>query len=319
MRFCPQCGQELEQRDQGGRVRDVCPSCGFVYYHNPLPGVAAIVQLPEGIVLVRRRYPPQVGGWCFPAGFVEAGESTEEALRRECCEETGLEVAVDDLVGVYSFDDDPPGGIVIFYTARVVGGALRAGDDALEVQPYAVAAMPRLAFRTHRQALDRWRREHERPQPAFPAPDWQLEPLPGLHIRRAGPRDEARVLQLWGMFLAETPPDEETQRAAAQRFRESPLLDVLVAEVEGEVVGFLSMSFPSGLSGMRALIDELAVEPAHRRRGIGASLVEAAMRLARYRGSGHLLVDTSRAGEATQAFYQSCGFSLGGIAPLRID
>ncbi len=83
MRFCPQCGHELEQRDQAGRVRDVCPRCGFVYYHNPLPGVAVIVEWQGGVVLVRRKYPPQAGGWCFPAGFVEAGESSEEAAVRE--------------------------------------------------------------------------------------------------------------------------------------------------------------------------------------------------------------------------------------------
>jgi 8-oxo-dGTP diphosphatase len=319
MRFCPQCGHELEPRDQGGRLRDVCPSCGFVYYHNPLPGVAVIVEQAEGIVLVRRKYPPQAGGWCFPAGFVEAGESTEEAARRECQEETGLGVAVDDLVGVYSFDDDPPGGIVIFYTARVVGGALQAGDDAAEVRAFPLAEMPRLAFRTHREALERWKREHGRPPAAFPDAEVYLEPLPGLRIRRALPRDEERVLQLLCLVPGDVPLDAEGQRAAGQRFRESPFLEVLVAEVEGAVVGFLSLSFPVGLSGGRALIDELAVDPAYRRRGIGASLVEAALRLARHRGCSHLLVDSSRVNERVRAFYQACGFPVGGIAPLRID
>ena len=321
MHFCPQCGHELEQREQGGRVRDVCPTCGFVYYHNPLPGVAAIVEHEGGVILVRRRYPPHAGEWCFPAGFVEAGESTEQAAARECQEETGLEVAVDDLVGVYSFDHDPPGGIVIFYTAHVVGGRLGAGDDAAAVRPFAQPEMPRLCFRTHREALERWRRERQRDQPfqSVLEAGVALEPLPGMHIRRALPQDEARVLELLGLLPGGPAAVEDLTRAAGQRFRESPLLHVLVAEVEGMVVGFLSLSFPAGLSGPRALIDELAVDPAHRRRGIGASLVEAAMRLARQRGCGHLLVDTSRAGEASQAFYQACGFPAGGIAPLRID
>jgi len=317
MRFCPQCGGELERREQAGRVRDVCPSCGFVYYHNPLPGVAVIVERPDGLLLVRRKYPPQAGGWCFPAGFVEAGESSEETAVRECREETGLEVAIDRLVGVYSFDEDPPGGVVIFYTAHEVGGTLRAGDDAAEVRTFPLEEMPRLAFRTHREALERWKRERRRPPEAFPEAGLLLEPLPGLTIRRAVARDEERVLELLRL-IPDLPEREEDLRAARQRLRESPFLEVLVAEVEGRVVGFLSLAFPFGLTGPRALIAELAVEPAHRRKGIGASLVEAAMRLARYRGSTHLLVDTSRANEPAQAFYHACGFPSGGIAPLRL-
>ena len=319
MRYCPECGQELERRDQDGRVREVCPACSFVFYHNPVPGVAVIVEHEGGIVLVRRRVPPQLGGWCFPAGFLEAGESSEEAALRECQEETGLAVQVDHLVGVYSFDDEPQGGIVIFYTAHVVGGSLRAGDDAAEVAVFAPAEMPRLSFRTHREALERWKRDRERLLEGFPEGEASLEPLPGLRIRRAFPRDEARILELLQLIPDESGLDAEGLRATAQRFRESPSLEVLVAETEGTVVGFVSLSFSQGLSGVRALIGELAVEPAHRRKGIGASLVEATVRLARRRGCSHLLVDTSRANEPARTFYQACGFPTGGVAPLRVD
>jgi len=319
MRFCPQCGHELEQREQAGRLRDACPACDFVYYHNPLPGVAVIVPWEGGVVLVQRKFTPHAGEWCFPAGFVEAGESTELAAARECQEETGLQVAVEDLVGVYSFDNDPPGGIVIFYTAHATGGTLRAGDDAAAVRPFPLTEMPRLCFRTHREALERWKRERGRPFRGVLEAGMSLEPLPGLRIRRAFPPDEGRVLELLALLPKASVGAPGFARAAGQRFREDPLLHVLVAEIEGEIVGFLSLSFPAGLCGPRALIDELAVEPAYRRRGIGASMVEAVMRLARQRGCSHLLVDTSRGGEATQAFYEACGFTAGGFAPLRID
>lgn len=319
MRFCPQCGHRLERREQAGRMREVCPACGFIFYHNPVPGVAVIVEHEGGVVLVRRRYPPRVGGWCFPAGFVETGESGEETAVRECREETGLEIRVDDLVGVYSFDDEPQGGVVIFYTATVLGGELRAGDDAAEVGVFSDEAMPRLAFRTHREALERWRRDRRRRAEGFPGTDVHIEPLPGLRIRPAYPADEERVLGLLSLIPTETPLDDEGLRAAAQRFRETPTLEVLVAEMEGEVVGFLSLSFPSGLTGVCALINDLAVVPAYRRRGIGASLVEAAVRSARRKGSNRLFVDTSRASELARVFYQACGFPAGGVAPLRID
>jgi ADP-ribose pyrophosphatase YjhB (NUDIX family)/GNAT superfamily N-acetyltransferase len=319
MRYCPQCGHLLERREQAGRVRDVCQACGFVYYHNPVPGVATIVEYAGGLVLVRRKEPPQAGGWCFPAGFVEAGESSEEAAVRECAEETGLQVAIGDLVGVYSFDDEPQGGIVIFYTARVTGGELRPGDDAAEARVFALPEIPRLAFRTHREALERWKRDRERLLELFPEGATTLEPIPGVHIRRARPRDEARILELLQCIPDEGTLDAEGRRAAGQRFRETPALEVLVAEVEGEVVGFLGLSFATGLAGVRGLIGELAVDPAHRRKGIGASLVEAAVRLARARGCSRLLVDTSRANEPARAFYRACGFPADGIAPLRVD
>jgi ADP-ribose pyrophosphatase YjhB (NUDIX family)/GNAT superfamily N-acetyltransferase len=319
MRFCPQCGHRLEKREQAGRMREICPACGFIFYHNPVPGVAVIVAGEDGIVLVRRRYPPRAGGWCFPAGFVEAGESSEETAVREIREETGLDVQVDDLVGVYSFDDEPQGGVVIFYTATAVGGEMRAGDDAAEVRIFTLEEMPRLAFRTHREALERWKRDRQRRQTDFPETEMHIEPLPGLRIRRALPGDEDDVLRLLRLIPTEASIEGERLRAAAQRFREAPTLEVLVAEVEGDVVGFLSLSFPSGLTGVCALINDLAVESTHRRRGIGASLVEAAVRLARRRGSTRLLVDTSRASELARVFYRACGFPTGGIAPLRID
>jgi GNAT superfamily N-acetyltransferase len=107
-------------------------------------------------------------------------------------------------------------------------------------------------------------------------------------------------------------------QAAAQRFRESLTMDVLVAEVDGEVVGFLVLSFVPALSGLRALLDDLAVDPAYRRQGIGAALVEAAIQRASRHGATHLLVDTSRGDPIARDFYQACGFEAGGVAPLRI-
>ena len=95
-------------------------------------------------------------------------------------------------------------------------------------------------------------------------------------------------------------------------------MDVLVAEVEGEVVGFVAVSLVTTLSGLRALINDMAVDPSFRRRGIGAALLEAGMQRADRRGATHLLVDTSRGDDATREFYRACGLETGGVAPLRI-
>jgi NADH pyrophosphatase NudC (nudix superfamily) len=88
--YCPRCGAALERRFAEGREREICPACDFVFYRNPVPAVGVVVELDGRVVLVRRRYEPRAGYWALPAGFMELGESAEEAAIRECHEETGL-------------------------------------------------------------------------------------------------------------------------------------------------------------------------------------------------------------------------------------
>jgi len=311
MTYCPRCGTAMETAEVGGRVREVCPACGFVLYRNPVPGAGVLVEIEGGIVLVQRGQPPFVGWWALPAGYIEADESVEQAAVRECKEETGLDVELLELFGVYSFPEGPvQSGIIIFYRARSVGGTLQAGDDAQDVGIFPPDGLPeKLAFRTHREVIARW--IHSR------LPELRTE-VPGVVIREACSEDETRVLELLPLIPANAALSSAETRAAAQRFRESLAMEVLVAEADGKVVGFLILSFVPALSGLRVLIDDLAVDPAYRRQGIGAALVETAMQRADRRGATHLLVDTSRGDPAARDFYQACGFEAGGIAPLRI-
>ncbi len=301
----------METAEVGGRVREICPACGFILYRNPVPGAGVLVEMEEGIVLVRRGQMPFVGWWALPSGYIEADESVEQAAVRECKEETGLDVELLELFGVYSFPEGPvQSGIVIFYRARPVGGELRAGDDAQDVGVFAPDDLPeKLAFRTHREVLARWVRRRSSESRAD---------VPGIVIREARTEDAARVMELLPLIPANAGLSPVEVQAAAQRFHESLAMDVLVAEVDGQVVGFLTLSFIPVLSGLRALIDDLAVDPAYRRQGIGAALVEAAIQRADRRGATHLLVDTSQGDVAARDFYQACGFEAGGVAPLRI-
>jgi GNAT superfamily N-acetyltransferase len=166
-----------------------------------------------------------------------------------------------------------------------------------------------VAFRTHREVLARW---IQRQSPG------ELFRPSGLVIRDARPEDEARVLELLPLVPANASLSPNEIQAATQRFRERLAMDVLVAEEDGKVVGFLALSFVPVLSGLRALIDDLAVDPAYQRRGIGAALVEAAVQRADRRGATHLLVDTSRGDPDTRDFYRACGFADGVVAPLWI-
>jgi len=124
------------------------------------PPVAAdvIIELVDRpgrpVVLVRRGHPPY--GWALPGGFVEVGETVEAAAAREALEETGLEVAGLELVGVYSDPDrDPRGHTVSVVFAATASGAPRGGDDAAEAAAFLPEAWPELAF-DHARILSDW-------------------------------------------------------------------------------------------------------------------------------------------------------------------
>jgi ADP-ribose pyrophosphatase YjhB (NUDIX family) len=102
---------------------------------------------------------PELGKWYLPAGFVEYDESPAEAAVREVREETGLDIALEGLLGVYQFGDQRHGrGNLILYRARVVGGKLEPGDDADAVGFFGPDELPEdIAFDSTREALRAWR------------------------------------------------------------------------------------------------------------------------------------------------------------------
>jgi 8-oxo-dGTP diphosphatase len=97
--------------------------------------VDVVIPAERGVVLIRRGREPFKGRWALPGGFVEVGETVEEAADREAAEETGLAVEVARLVGVYSDPDRDPRGhnVSVAFIARVLSGELSAGTDASEV------------------------------------------------------------------------------------------------------------------------------------------------------------------------------------------
>jgi 8-oxo-dGTP diphosphatase len=318
--YCLRCGNEMGEGLVSGRTRLVCAACGYVLYQNPVPGVGILVEIQGGVVLIRRGHAPHKGRWALPSGFIEADESIEEAAVRECREETGLAVELIELFGVDSFPEGPvQSGIIIFYRAQPTGGELRPGDDAAETAIFAPDALPAdVAFRTHRTVLARWAGLHGTVAPFVAPPDEFYPPALDLLIRRARPDDEEKIVQLLRFIPANEAMGDEELTAARLRFRESTALDVLVADCDDEVVGFLVLSFVATLTGLRAWIGDVAVDPDRRRQGIGRALVEAAIQRASRRGATHLLMDTSRGNPDARDFYHACGFEEGGVAPLHI-
>lgn len=154
-RFCPRCGGPLIYKKMGDQKRQICSACGFVFYQNPVPAVGMIIPQGGKIVMVRRAEEPYRGYWCLPAGFMELDETPQECAVREAKEETGLDIQVKELFGVYAGQDDPRVRVVlIIYLAKMVGGELLAGDDASQVGLYGSDELPqKIAFTSHRRAI----------------------------------------------------------------------------------------------------------------------------------------------------------------------
>lgn len=115
---------------------------------SPSLTVDVLVQVDDGVVLVKRKNEPYKGKWAIPGGFVEYGETVEEAAFREAKEETGLRVDLEKLVGVFSDPErDPRGHVVsICFSGRKEGGKLRPSSDAIDVKVFKDIPWNSLAF-----------------------------------------------------------------------------------------------------------------------------------------------------------------------------
>lgn len=153
-RFCPRCGAALAVGPIAGRARAHCAACGFVAFHNPAPVGLAVVERDGRLVLIRRREPPLAGYWAPPGGYVELGESVPEAVVREVREECGLEVALEELAGVFSHPEVSV--VLVAYRARATGGEPRAGDDASGVALFAPGEVPAQPLPAEGTAMDVW-------------------------------------------------------------------------------------------------------------------------------------------------------------------
>lgn len=155
-RFCPRCGGDLEKRVVKATEpkRLVCLNCSFIFYQDPKVVAGTIFTLDGGIVLLKRGVEPAMGKWVFPGGYVDRGESVQEAAVRETREESQIDVQLGPLLDVYSYSRSP--NVIVVYTADAVGGELAAGDESVEAGIFARTEIPwdDLAFDSTRDALN---------------------------------------------------------------------------------------------------------------------------------------------------------------------
>jgi ADP-ribose pyrophosphatase YjhB (NUDIX family) len=157
---CPRCATQLTSGD--GVVE--CAACGFVHYAHSAVTASVLPHDRDHVLLARRAHEPFRGSWDAIGGFVGEGEHPLDGLRREVREETGLDVEVDRLLGIWMGSYDGRATLNLFWTGRLGRGTPRASDDVAELRWFARDALPPapdLAFDGLVAAvLDAWRNEH---------------------------------------------------------------------------------------------------------------------------------------------------------------
>jgi ADP-ribose pyrophosphatase YjhB (NUDIX family) len=154
--YCPKCGGGLDKRVVKANEprRLVCQACSFIFYQDPKVVAGTVFTLDGGIVLLKRGVEPEIGKWVFPGGYVDRGESVQDAAVRETKEECQLDVKLGPLLNVYSYPRSA--NVIVVYTADVVGGVLTAADESTDARIFSPKEIPwdDLAFASTRDAIN---------------------------------------------------------------------------------------------------------------------------------------------------------------------
>ena len=153
-RFCPACGRPMAQNTVMSKY---CSNCKQEVYPRISPAIIVLIRRGEEILLVHaRNFKGSFYG--LVAGFLEVGETLEECVRREVCEETGLEIE-----NIQYFDSQPwpyPSGIMIGFFADYKSGEIRLQDDELSAgRFFTIDNLPELPQKLSiaRRMIERWR------------------------------------------------------------------------------------------------------------------------------------------------------------------
>ena len=157
--FCPKCGSTKLIAMESNAME--CITCGYIYFHNTASAVAALIETPEaGILLVRRNHEPQKGFFDFPGGFVNYGESLENALRREIQEELSIDLPSIEYFG--SFPNVYKYKTVTYFTTDIFFRCvlksipeIKANDEISDHLFYPIDKIPfdSLAFNSSKAAI----------------------------------------------------------------------------------------------------------------------------------------------------------------------
>ena len=149
---CSYCGQAFAENQAWPRA---CGACGNTTYLNPTPVAVVLLPVDNGLLLVRRAIPPHVGKLALPGGYVNLGETWQEAGAREVLEETGITIDPQE-ISDFRVLSAPEGMVLIFGLAhrRTLAELplLQASDEASEC--IVGDADTEIAFELHRRVVE---------------------------------------------------------------------------------------------------------------------------------------------------------------------
>ena len=156
MKFCPSCGHSTERLVPEGdnRERDVCTACDKIHYQNPRIIAGCLVAWEDKVLLCKRAISPRKGYWTLPAGFMEVGETIEQAALRETVEEANAYVKADSLQTIFNLPHI--GQVYMIYLSSFLSSPeFSSGPESLETKLFSEDDIPwdELAFETMRLSL----------------------------------------------------------------------------------------------------------------------------------------------------------------------
>ena len=164
MKFCSDCAHPVEFRIPPGDAlpRYVCPACGGIHYQNPKLILGCVPEHEGRLLLCKRAIEPRLGFWTFPAGFMENGETLQQAAARECREEANAEVEVGSLLSVVHVLHAHQ--VHVNFRATLRDAEFGVGSESLESMlvrpediPWGMLAFPSVEFTLRHWLQDRTR------------------------------------------------------------------------------------------------------------------------------------------------------------------
>lgn len=158
-KYCPMCATPLIEKDIGHVRRPACPACNFIQFLNPKLVVVVVIQYMGKLLLGRRNIEPGKGLWNFCGGYVDLGETVQQAAMREVKEEANLDVQLENLIGVYSAG----GGshVIIAYQASILSHQMSSlapqHEEVSELTFFAWEELPTFAFSVDEEIIRDWK------------------------------------------------------------------------------------------------------------------------------------------------------------------
>lgn len=158
---CPNCQAQLDKTISSAK----CPDCDFVFYLNPAPCVIILIaNQKQQILWTVRGIEPGKGQYDLPGGFIEPGETAEQAVIREAKEELSVDVKIikylDNIPDIYGILEEPT--LNFIYLVEVASGQLQAQDDVSRLEWIDLDKLPSpIAFKNATIALEKYKQSEE--------------------------------------------------------------------------------------------------------------------------------------------------------------